>query len=623
MFIEMPDDHQPFCLFSNEEKLYILASCDAGETYSCFLYEMDTEERNTQHADITAAWKAAFGEERGSTVAAVDENGLIYLGMKGTECKILVMSEDGSQSSILRQQDVVLYDLTSVEGQIYCVGRSQGTDALFHIDSQKQEPEMAATLPDSNGTMMLRPGRGNTVLYGYYDAVYQYDLEKGEGEDIYVWTNAGIDGRSVKDFFMDKQGNVWVLPDLKEEIFIMMLLQNPVAKSEDEAVSEKETVIICGDGVRDTELAKAVGQFNTASDKYHVEIREYDYDRLAAEIMAGRGPDLIPLGTVGVSMGANKGILEDLSPYLEASDILSQDMLNERVLELYTVDGKLTCIPPSFCILTLFGKASELGSEPGWTMEQFLDYVEKHRGLTVIEGIMRGDSRMIMVMMMWYARQQQWVDWKQGEARFDDGEFEELLRFAAAYEAKYDNDPGYAEEKWTEGKLLLYSRPVLSMETFLQYRETLAGDMVAIGYPTQEGTPCNELSGYGAYGISAASAHKEGAWAFIEYLVSSQTGENTYHHGIATLNSAMEDMLEQAKEEESNEGGHAVTAVTDEDIMQFRQLLDNAVVRDGELIVVNEILTEEMEACFSGGRSVEETVDVIQSRVQLYLDENG
>ena len=58
----------------------------------------------------------------------------------------------------------------------------------------------------------------------------------------------------------------------------------------------------------------------------------------------------------------------------------------------------------------------------------------------------------------------------------------------------------------------------------------------------------------------------------------------------------MENMLERAKEEEGN--------------------------RDGELDVVNEILTEEMEICFSGGRSVEETIDVIQSRVQLYLDEN-
>lgn len=629
MSIDMPIEHQPFCLFSSEDKLYILASCNTGEAYTWFLYEVDAEEGTAQQVDISEAWKAAFGEERGATLAAVDENGSVYIGMKGTECKILVASEDGSQISILRQQDIVLNDLTSVEGQVYCAARSQGADALFRIDSQEQKLEKVAALPDSRGTVMLCPGQGNTVLYGYYDAVYQYDLDKGEGNDIYAWANAGADGKFVKEFFMDEQGNVWVLPDLEADIFLMMLLQNPLTNSgngaaaENEAAAEKETVIICGNEVQDTELAKAVGRFNVTNDKYHVEIREYDYDRLAAEIMAGNGPDLIAVDALGVSVCANQGIVEDLNPYLEASEILSRDMLNERVLELYTVDGKLTCIPPSFYIGTLFGKESELGSEPGWTMEQFLDYVDEHRGLTVMEGSMRGDSREIMVMMMWYARQQQWVDWKEGKAKFDDEEFEELFRFAAAYEAKYDNDPGYAEQKWEDGKLLLYSRPVLDMESFLQYREVLAGDMVAIGYPTQEGTPCNKLSGYGSYGISTASAHKEGAWAFIEYLASIQTGEDTYQYGIATLNSAMEDMLERAKEEKSNRGGYAIPAATDEDIMQFRQLLDNAVIRDGELGVVNEILTEEMDTCFSGGRSVEETINVIQNRVQLYLDENG
>lgn len=68
--------------------------------------------------------------------------------------------------------------------------------------------------------------------------------------------------------------------------------------------------------------------------------------------------------------------------------------------------------------------------------------------------------------------------------------------------------------------------------------------------------------------------------------------------------------------------GYDIPSATDEDIGQFRQLLDNAVMRDGELIVVNEIMSEELDVCFSGGRSVEDTVQVIQNRVQLYLDEN-
>lgn len=631
MFIEMPSEHQPLCLFSDEEKnLYLLVSCDTGEATSCFLYKIDAEQKVTQRVDITSAWQEAFGEEHSTFVASVDENGFVYIGAKGVGGKILVVKEDGSLASVLQQQDFILHGLTSAGGQVYCVGGSQNTDVLFQVDVQKQGLETIVTLPDSRGIVTLGSGQDNAILYGYYDGVYQYDLEEGKGEDIYAWTNAGLDGRNIKDFFMDEQGDLWVLPELKEEILVMMLLQNPLAKgkteTEIEIAAEKETIVICGDRTGDIELAKTVGKFNATNEKYHVEIRDYDDDRLMAEMITGKGPDLIPLERIGISMSADRGLVEDLNRYLKTSKILSRDMLNERVLELYTVDGKLTCIPPSFYIKTLFGKKSELGTGCGWTMEEFLDYVEKHRGLTVMEGVMKGDSRMIMVMMMWYARQQQWIDWEQRKAKFDDGEFEELLRYAAAYEAKYDGEQSDVESRWRDGKILLYSRPVINIEFYLQYQEVLAGDMVAIGYPTKEGTPCNILSGYGMYGISTASTHKDGAWAFIEYLVSSQTGQDTYQYGIATLNSAMEDMLEQAgKETEEKKviSGYAIPAATDDDIMRFRELLDHAAVRDGELAVVNEILTEEMDTCFWGGRSVEETVDVIQNRVQLYLDENG
>lgn len=85
----------------------------------------------------------------------------------------------------------------------------------------------------------------------------------------------------------------------------------------------------------------------------------------------------------------------------------------------------------------------------------------------------------------------------------------------------------------------------------------------------------------------------------------------------------MEEMLEQSKEEKFiGMSGHDIPSATDEDLQQFRQLLDNAVIRDDELTVINEIMSEELDTCFSGGRSVEDTVKVIQDRVQLYLDEN-
>lgn len=643
--VKMTEGCQPFCIFSDGEKtLYMLASGDAQDICSYFLYTIDAESGCAQQNDITAAWNEAFGEEGIAVSTAVDKDGFVYIGSFGNECNILVVKEDGGKAAILQHKDFVLYDVACIGGQVYFVGNSQNADTLFRIDNEKWVTEELTVLPESRGTVMLRSGQNGTILYGYYDAIYQYDVEKGEGEDIYAWANAGMDGRDVKDFLMDSQGRICILPVPKKqsESITLLLLRNPTAdkneindttraegtriqenaSSGEEPVSVRETIIICGDK-RNQELAKAVGGFNVTNNKYYVEIKEYDYDRLLTEIMSGTGPDLIPLTDVGVADSVRQGIVEDLNPYLEASETISRDMLNERVLELYTVDGRLSCIPPSFYISTLFGRESELGSDTGWTMEEFLDYVEEHRGLTVMEGSMKGDSRMIIIMMMWRARQQQWIDWEQGTASFDEGEFEELLRYAAAYEAKYDDEAGDTESRWRENKILLYSRPVTDMESYLWYREILAGDMVAIGYPTQDGSPCNMLGVYGEYGISTASEHKEGAWAFIEYLVTSQTAEDTYQYGIPTLNTAMEEMLEESMtEKKRNKSGYDIPAATEADVAQFRKLIDNAVVGDNGYDVADSILDEEIDICLSGGRSVEETVEIIQNRVQLYLDEN-
>ena len=49
----------------------------------------------------------------------------------------------------------------------------------------------------------------------------------------------------------------------------------------------------------------------------------------------------------------------------------------------------LYCIPPDFCIGTLMGKESELGAEPGWTVEEFLDWLTLHPDAVTREGMTR------------------------------------------------------------------------------------------------------------------------------------------------------------------------------------------------------------------------------------------
>lgn len=154
--------------------------------------------------------------------------------------------------------------------------------------------------------------------------------------------------------------------------------------------ADKQTVVL-GCMAADTELKRMVNEFNVENDTYQIECREYGYDddavrRVSTEFAAGNGPDLISLNMIDVEEFVHKNLLEDLEPFLQESDSLGREDLVEPVLRCNTVKGKLVCIPPEFAIDTLMGKSSEVGGEPGWTMEEFMSCVKAHEGAEIFEG---------------------------------------------------------------------------------------------------------------------------------------------------------------------------------------------------------------------------------------------
>lgn len=60
----------------------------------------------------------------------------------------------------------------------------------------------------------------------------------------------------------------------------------------------------------------------------------------------------------------------------------------------------------------------------------------------------------------------------------------------------------------------------------------------------------------------------------------------------------------------------------EEDTEQIQKLLESlsCVVQTDDNII--NIITEEVEAFFEGGKSAEEVAEIIQSRVQLYISES-
>lgn len=61
---------------------------------------------------------------------------------------------------------------------------------------------------------------------------------------------------------------------------------------------------------------------------------------------------------------------------------------------------------------------------------------------------------------------------------------------------------------------------------------------------------------------------------------------------------------------------------TQDDIDKLFRIIESGIIITGDYSSVWTIIDEESGAFYSGQKSAEEVADVIQSRVQLYLDEN-
>lgn len=138
--------------------------------------------------------------------------------------------------------------------------------------------------------------------------------------------------------------------------------------------------------------------------------------------------------------------------------------------------------------------------------------------------------------------------------------------------------------------------------------------------------------------MSSKSANKEGAWQFMRgYLTDEYQDEITY--GFPVSIRALDAMGEKAMKVDTyiDENGNEVESpdyyymngvdveikpMTQEEVENLKQMLytfNQVYTYDQELM---NIISEESAAFFSGQKNARDVASIIQSRVQIYVNEN-
>lgn len=406
--------------------------------------------------------------------------------------------------------------------------------------------------------------------------------------------------------------------------------------------SENVTVLTLGlTGSYDaTGLDEMVTAFNRSRSDIRVEIVSY-YDndcdpaaglegllnggregalQLKLDLVSGKGPDMIAGTQELYDILAGMGALADLYGLMREDEELNREMLVSSAAEAYETEGKLYLLSPAFRINTMWGGRPAAGKSGGVTLAELKRILKENgRSANAVEGLQ--DPLYSALDHLCFFGMDDLIDWEEGTCDFEGEYFKGLLEFAGEYREK-DADTG-EEALFTAG--VIDSVADHQLET-VRY----GGELNYVGYPAEGGS--GTAAGFtDPVAINALGADVQAAWEFVKFYILHGYGDE----GFPMVKEQFEEVMERAMTNDSfvdvdgsrkilpkaRYGDILIYAATEEDVSAVRRLVDNIGRRYVYNPYIMRIVDEEAEYYFQGQKTADETAEIIQSRLSLWLQE--
>ncbi len=585
---------------------------------------------------------------------AADGAGNVYVLVQNVICRIDGEGNLTGRYSTAEWQDPFgsEYLLEAWDGEVYYINVGQQRN-IFRItgDGAGLKKEEALKGYFNTPNLSLYPGQGQILLAETDGVLYGYSGEQEGLKPLLKWEDSNLNGSQVYQVAQLPGGELLVSTASNgfSERHLYLLSHTSA-----EELPEKEIVVLASLFPSDR-LREAAVDFNRMDGPYRVTVESYGanfeypgdqdvnkgaYARLNSSISSGQA-DILDLTYLDFNQYAVKDAFLDLFPYLEKGSLKKEDFL-DNVLEGYTVDGKQLCIPRRFYFRTVAGRASEVGTEPGWTAEELMALADAG-GKSAVVGNQDGVD-MVGGLFAGYCLEG-FIDWEKRECSFDSAGFRGLLRWIREHTEDGIFEMSYSSKVPQE--LFLREEYIHSFLDCLVLTMKFGEDITLVGYPSGDGTAGIRAKATDTLGILSSTSHKDGAWAFLEYYLSREDDE--YQEKFFTRKSLLQKQAEDAVEPFyvpdgaggwlTGEDGSYVTAEKGKIYIEGepipyeyvpREQVDAVLEAIGNIDFTPEsvqeqaivdILVQEAAGYFNGEKSLDETVRVIQNRVQLVLGE--
>ena len=625
--------------YHNEQNYDVVILSPEGEELSRAPVDLDT----------TNTWLNTYN-------IAKDPDGNLIVVMEMT---LQAIAPDGSIAWSMQLDNYVNSMVTLSDGSVAVMVYGDRGPELRPIDFEKKELGESFPIPDSAWTLF--PGDENYDFY-YTSGMFLYGFKLGEEEPVPVlnWMSCDINGDSVASqaLKISSDGSIMgITTDYSGGSIDTQLFT--LTRVPADSLPKKQILTVAQlEYSPDYQLTNRMVRFNRTHDNVRLEYLDYsqyntenDYSagitKFNTEVMAGNLPDIIPTNQIAYRQIASKGLLEDLYPYLDKDPELKREDFFPNLLSALEVNGGLYQVVSGFSVETLCGAASIVGDTPGWTYDDFNAALEKMpEGCTPLEPYVTRDQVMSSLL---YADMDSFVDWTTGKVNFESDNFKQLLQFVKQFPAEYNWDEHDNSESTQDllrqGRQMLTQTYLYGLDSILWNGANFGGQATYIGWPTSSGVG-SIMRFENGFAMSRNCADKDAAWEFFRSMLteSGQTNQYNIPSNRNVFNKQLEDFMtpryrkdadgnilldENGEKIEESRGGwiddsgveHNIYAMTQEQADEVLTIIETCTKVASYDTSIYDIVNEQAQAFFADQKSVDEVARLIQSKANIYVNE--
>ena len=467
----------------------------------------------------------------------------------------------------------------------------------------------------------------------------------------------------------------------KQHIFPLLLLACMLAlpacgESQLPPEEEEGVLIYACMNPQDGTIRAYVNSFNNTHEDVQIEVRdcsgEEGVQRLLVELSAGRVPDIMDLryfGRGGLDIWRRntpasedlpadeywmpyrqliqKGYLEDLWPFIENDPELGREAVLLPPLKAAEVNGGLYMLFQGGLVSTLMGADRVVGTRYGWTFDELMETFSTMPGDSTILRY-NATTQDVFFKLLRFSLDQ-YVNWETGECFFDGEEFCNMLAFLKCFPAESETSEDAIEEvlwRIQTGRQMLEGIQIALPGELMYCNSLWKGRTSFVGNPTADTSSGNLFCPHGSVlAISSTCRDKEAAWDFVRQLIRKHYNmDNVLRAGyFIPVNLHDYEVLIRAElqraDDVRDDFGSSLPAmipwnhfsdkpdiyptapISEEDIQRYEALIYNTTQLYWPDDALSDVVWDTIGPYLAGDKALDETVQLLNNRVGLYVNE--